>query len=371
MTERVRLVIWDLDETFWKGTLSEGGHTYLEANHDIVVELARRGIVSSICSKNDFALVEDVLRKSGIWDYFVFPSISWEPKGARIRDLIEAIGLRPPTVMLIDDNPMNLRETLHFVPDIQADETFIGEILTSPLFIGKDDRALTRLSQYKTLERRRSDEMAAGRDNREFLRVSNLRVQIDHDIEGNIERVIELINRTNQLNFTKRRLSEDALQARKGVMELFEHFATQAGLVKVQDSYGDYGICGIYIVNTFLNQLWHFCFSCRIMNMGIERWLYDKLGRPEIYIVGDVVTNLLAPGGPVDWINVEQSVATSSQSKMAFDTAILRGGCELQAVAHYTNLSVRKTVGDLRYPAWHGVADRSLDFSTKRNEGNR
>ncbi len=105
--------------------------------------------------------------------------------------------------------------------------------------------------------------------------------------------------------------------------------------------------------------------------MGIERWLYDKLGRPEIYIVGDVVTNLLAPGGPVDWINVEQSVATSSQSKMAFDTAILRGGCELQAVAHYTNLSVRKTVGDLRYPAWHGVADRSLDFSTKRNEGNR
>jgi hypothetical protein len=26
--EPVRLVIWDLDETFWKGTLTEGGITF-------------------------------------------------------------------------------------------------------------------------------------------------------------------------------------------------------------------------------------------------------------------------------------------------------------------------------------------------------
>ena len=44
--ENVRLVIWDLDETFWKGTLSEGGiEEYVQANHDLVVALARRGIV--------------------------------------------------------------------------------------------------------------------------------------------------------------------------------------------------------------------------------------------------------------------------------------------------------------------------------------
>jgi predicted enzyme involved in methoxymalonyl-ACP biosynthesis len=34
MTEPVRLVIWDLDETFWHGTLTEGGiSSYSMDNH--------------------------------------------------------------------------------------------------------------------------------------------------------------------------------------------------------------------------------------------------------------------------------------------------------------------------------------------------
>jgi hypothetical protein len=50
MAETIKLVIWDLDETFWRGTLDEGGITqYVQAHHDIVVELAQRGIMSSIC----------------------------------------------------------------------------------------------------------------------------------------------------------------------------------------------------------------------------------------------------------------------------------------------------------------------------------
>ena len=30
--EKVRLVIWDLDETFWRGTLTEGGIEYVQAH---------------------------------------------------------------------------------------------------------------------------------------------------------------------------------------------------------------------------------------------------------------------------------------------------------------------------------------------------
>jgi predicted enzyme involved in methoxymalonyl-ACP biosynthesis len=54
MADPVRLVVRDLDETFWRGTLVEGGiREYERAHHEIVVELARRGILSSLCSKND------------------------------------------------------------------------------------------------------------------------------------------------------------------------------------------------------------------------------------------------------------------------------------------------------------------------------
>src|SRR6476620_5521637 len=92
--EPIRLVIWDLDETFWRGTLTEGGiHEYVQAHHDIVIELAKRGIISSICSKNDYETAEKILKEYAIWDYFVFPSLDWTPKGPRLQALIEDIQL--------------------------------------------------------------------------------------------------------------------------------------------------------------------------------------------------------------------------------------------------------------------------------------
>jgi len=55
MSEAVRLVIWDLDQTFWHGTLTEGG-VRLRSDAEVIVHtLAARGIMSSICSKNDVA----------------------------------------------------------------------------------------------------------------------------------------------------------------------------------------------------------------------------------------------------------------------------------------------------------------------------
>ena len=99
--EPVRLVIWDLDETFWRGTLTEGGMTWRKEAEQAVIALAHRGIISSICSKNDAAQVDALLKRHGLRDYFVFPSISWEPKGPRLAQLIESIQLRPASVLFM------------------------------------------------------------------------------------------------------------------------------------------------------------------------------------------------------------------------------------------------------------------------------
>jgi FkbH-like protein len=337
MTEAVRLVIWDLDETFWHGTLTEGGYTYNQAAHDLVIELAGRGIMNSICSKNDFDKVRAILEEHGIWDYFIFPSINWEPKGPRIQALIETVQLRPETVLLIDDNPMNLQEALYFTPAMQtAAETFIAEIANSPLFKGKNDRELSRLKQYKLLERRKAEEAIAmeqsGGSNVEFLRSSNVRVRIEYDIEKHIDRAVELINRTNQLNFTKRRLPEDPEQARKALRTELSDFRTQAGLVEVFDNYGNYGYCGFFGLKTGAAQahLTHYCFSCRILDMGVEQWLYQALGRPTLRIVGEVLSSPVK-GDAVDWVTpvFDTSViaADSRELDNCLDTVLIRGGC--------------------------------------------
>src|SRR5262249_22321881 len=118
--ESVKLVIWDLDETFWGGTLSEGGIEYRPANHEIVLELSRRGVVNSISSKNDLAAARQALESRGIWEYFVFSKIAWKPKGEMIAQTVEEMGLRAVNVLFIDDNPQNLEEARYYNPGIRT-----------------------------------------------------------------------------------------------------------------------------------------------------------------------------------------------------------------------------------------------------------
>ena len=364
--EPVRLVVWDLDETFWNGTLSEGGHTYRRDVHDIVVELARRGIVSSICSKNDQAPVQEILQREGIWDYFVFPSINWEPKGQRLAALLEAVQLRAPTVMFIDDNPMNLAEAQHYVPGIQTrSDAFIGQMLTDPAFRGKDDASLSRLQQYRLLQQRQAEERKFGADNTEFLRASGLRVTIEHDLEPHLDRAIELINRTNQLNYTKERLPENPDEARTALRALLAGFDVQAGILRVRDNYGDYGWCGLYITKTGggWKKLLQFCFSCRILNMGVETWLFNRLGRPQMKVVGEVLTNLGRDKRVIDWVEVETGGAAVEGPAGAHtvDTFYARGGCDLLAVSHYFSLTARQVFGE--YNATRDGANLRLEHS--------
>ena len=129
------------------------------------------------------------------------------------------------------------------------------------------------LKQYKLLEaRKRAESAADGPDNTDFLRRSNIRVRIEHHIEAHIERAVELINRTNQLNFTKRRLPEvDLAEAARQLLEAVNGFDTQAGLVHVEDNYGDYGFVGLYVLRQTVRPgsgLQHFCFPAGFGDAG-------------------------------------------------------------------------------------------------------
>jgi len=332
-----------LDETFWKGTLTEGGITQVPENIQIVKTLAERGIISSICSKNDFEPIRKILEAEGIWDYFILPSIDWTPKGLRIQQLIEDVQLRPGTVLFLDDNPINLNEAKHVIPDLQiASHEFIPHLLDHPKLQGKDDKALSRLNQYKLLERRKRDSSEAGDDQAAFLRSSNIRVEIIHDFEAHIGRAVELINRTNQLNFTKVRLSDDVEQAKNELRALVSDAQVQAGLVHVRDNYGDHGLCGIYVIDQ--RRLLHYAFSCRILGMGVETWLYQRLGSPHIRIQGEVLTDI-REHKDIDWINRAGS-SDDQTVKEEFPFLIARGGCDLDAICHYLQFVTPTSVGE-------------------------
>jgi FkbH-like protein len=337
IADTVKLVIWDLDDTFWRGTLAEGDIEPIPANIERVTELAARGIVSAICSKNDFEQAKARLTALGVYEYFVFPSIGFSPKGHAVTEIVEGTGLRAQNTLFIDDNPLNRAEVKHFNPDIMVGDPagLLETLLDHPHLAGKPDPDLTRLKQYRSLQRKFEERKITALSNEEFLRASNIRVTIDYDIGKNFERIVELLNRTNQLNYTKQRLHSDADIA--AFRALLESFGAYAGCVFAADTYGDYGLIGFFLVQRRAGErkLVHFVFSCRTMHMGIEQYVYELIEKPDLTVVEPVAYGLRSHAA-IDWINSEAETADGAENSAAGNgRLVLLGGCDLLQVASY------------------------------------
>jgi len=337
LSKKIKLVIWDLDETFWKGTLSEGGIEYRQDNHDFIIELTNRGIVNSISSKNDFSNVKKELQKFNIWEYIVFPSIDWQPKGQMVKQIISKMNLRAENVLFLDDNLLNLNEVEFMNKGINlAHPDHLKEVMSSEYLIGKDDSSHSRLLQYKILENKVIDFESSTGSNIDFLKDSNIIVNLNYDCMNEIDRIYELVERTNQLNYTKLRDSKEIL------LDKISDTNNKSGYISVKDKYGEYGIVGFYLIIN--EKLEHFLFSCRILNMYIETWLYKKIKAPKLNIIGEVAAQL----------NIEQDTAFISElcnvnfnainskdvrveDNELNNNILLMGGCDLDQVVYYLN----------------------------------
>ena len=291
--KKVKLVVWDLDETFWQGTLtSEVPIEPLEKNFEIVRKLTDAGIINSICSKNDFQPVKEKLMAWNIWDYFVFPSIDWTPKGERLKNLLTDMGLRAENVLFVDDSASNLGEAKFYLPEIMTlDAKNLDELYIAVDSLKISDAEHKRLNQYKILEKKQSEKKSSA-SNEEFLRNANIQLAISYDCKKNLDRVAELVARTNQLNYTKLRDSKSELE------KLIDDEKYNCALIFVRDKFGDYGAVGFYCLDTLENRLHHFLFSCRILGMGVEQFIYAKLNFPQLQTVGEVTTKLSSSAAP-------------------------------------------------------------------------
>ncbi|MDO4301382.1 MAG: HAD-IIIC family phosphatase [Clostridia bacterium] len=306
---KIKLIIWDLDDTFWKGTLSEGVITPIQENINLVKNLAKRGIVSSICSKNDYEKTKEKLEELGIWDFFVFSSINWEAKGERIHKLINNMSLRPVNVLFIDDNHINLREAEYFSEGLMTSlpNDILEDLYSSWENMGKDDNSLSRLKQYKVLETKVQAASKAS-SNEEFLHSCGISVTIMHNCLEEKKRICELIERSNQLNYTKKRSNEEEVES------ILKNSDYDCAYIVVNDNFGEYGVIGFYALNKLTNNLEHFLFSCRTMGMGIEQYVYASLGYPKLDVVGEVAVQLNKTGCP-DWITVGEHNTCQSRNK--------------------------------------------------------
>jgi hypothetical protein len=201
------------------------------------------------------------------------------------------------------------------------------------------------VEQYRMVQRKIDAQKSAGVSNEDFLRASNVRVVIEHEVEQYLDDVVEMLNGTNEINYTKRRIKTD--KDLENLREELRSFGIHAGCVFVADDHGDYGFTGFFMMRRLasVKQLIHFTFSCRIMDMGVEQYVYDMLGQPEIDIVKPV-TRGLRTHEKIDWIN--QGGASSSSGVVSDQNLVLLGGCDLLQLASYCSVNRQEFVSKVK-----------------------
>lgn len=330
--DKIKVVIWDLDETFWIGTIDDGNTPVIpECNIKFLQALTDRGIVNTICSKNEKQNVEAILKENGIWDLFVFPSINWSAKGTRIKEILEDMGLRPVNALFIDDNHLNIEEAEFCIPGLitaypDVIEPLYDELLSSNIEV---DLTHKRLKQYKVLEEKRVDKVKYSTTT-DFLIHCNIKVEIHEDCDAEIARIHELIQRSNQLNFTKIRSSEEE------IVSMLSDPSYCCGTVGVFDRFGDYGMVGFYAIKD--GKAIHFLFSCRTIGMGIEQYVYQKIGCPDIDIVGEVISELGSKES-LAWINISENKTTETERGGGVigtaHSVLLKGPCDMEQIFNF------------------------------------
>lgn len=267
MDTGIKLIIWDLDGIIWSESLAESSLPGLINQNviDFIKNSESNGIIHSISSKNEFIKAQKELEKLNIWNYFVFPKIDYNPKGPSVKNIIKECNLREENVLFVDDNYINLNEVKFYCPEVNVTNN-TDFIKTFRIIFGK-----SRTYQYKILENKNKEKF--NKSNIDFLKESNINIAFYKCIGLSTgleyyERVKELVNRSNQLNFTKSRINES------NDMPYANFQNSQKYFVFVWDKYGYYGLVGFFATEQDDNwkTVKHFVFSCRIMNMTIENY---------------------------------------------------------------------------------------------------
>jgi len=331
-----KLIIWDLDDTLWQGTLAEGDEPLLNPRRaEFVRSFNRHGIVSAICSKNDPEAARAALQKFGLWDEFVFPRIAFVPKGPAVRQIIEDMQLRPVNVLFVDDNPHNLHEVAAAVPGIRVVDATSPEcdLLLQTIADEHRDVVRNRVDEYRILETKIAARETEALTDGDFLIQSDIHAVpvFRMDNLDFADRIEELINRSNQLNYTESRVAPG--EVRRYLLDI-DHYHVYS--VFVWDKYGYYGLVGIGIYDFQANRMEHFAFSCRVMHMGIEAFLIEAFKECRVEIdetqlkkplprqdasaitlqpYSDAVRErLLAREAPRDWSAIQIRVMADCQS---------------------------------------------------------
>jgi FkbH-like protein len=286
-----KCLVLDLDNTVWGGVIGDDGmegivigqgsatgEGYLSFQ-SYAKQLARRGIILAVCSKNDEAIARKpfvehpdmVLRLDDIACFVA----NWEDKATNIRRIARELNIGMDSLVFADDNAFERELVRTETPDVRVPELpddaagFPQSLAEAGYFecisLTRDDMAKT--DQYRANVQRQAllhqeTDLAA------YLGGLKMTMKYGPFDETGIGRITQLINKTNQFNLTTRRYAEPEIR------KLLDDPKFITMQVRLADRLGDSGVISIIIgtlnepdktlsINTWL-------MSCRVLGRQVE-----------------------------------------------------------------------------------------------------
>jgi FkbH-like protein len=283
-------LVLDLDNTVWGGVIGDDGLEGIvlgqgtplgeayTAFQEYVRELSRRGVILAVCSKNDEANAlepfekhpEMVLKRTDIASFVA----NWSNKADNIRVIAQELNIGLDALVFVDDNPFErnlVRQELPMVavPEVSDDPVDYPVALADAgyfegLSVTDEDRE--RTSQYQG-NKARDALKAAVTDLPSYLRGLEMQLVCKTFDRIGLQRIVQLINKSNQFNLTTRRYTDEDIIAVMGDPDAF-------GLqLRLTDRFGDNGVIAIIIGRLLENRdlcIDTWLMSCRVLGRQVE-----------------------------------------------------------------------------------------------------
>jgi FkbH-like protein len=285
-----KCLVLDLDNTLWGGVIGDDGLDGIvlgqgsaagEAFVDFqkyAKSLAERGIILAVCSKNDPANAmapfekhpDMILRRPDIASFVS----NWGDKATNLRRIANDLNIGVDALVFADDNPFErniVRRELPMVmvPELPDDPALYSHCLSAAgyfeaLEITPED--LARTHSYQAA-RSREELRESATDLAGYLQSLDMQLVWKPFDRVGLQRIVQLINKTNQFNLTTRRYTEAE------IVRLLEDENILSLQLRLTDKFGDHGIIGIVIARPAEDEAYEietWLMSCRVLGRGVE-----------------------------------------------------------------------------------------------------
>lgn len=311
-----KVLVLDLDDTLWGGVVGEVGAQGVElgdtptgeAYRDfqaLVKQLGDNGCVLAVCSKNNIADAQEPFEHNPdmvlkLDDFAAFKA-DWGSKSEAIKQIATELKLGLETFVFFDDSKLEQGEIRTVLPevavvDVPPDPSDYRQALLDGFWFESIQLTAedSRRSQHYQHERQRVEAKSTYDSIEDYLVSLEMKADVRELIEDDVDRVVQLLGKTNQFNLTTRRHS------REDVLVLLSKPGAFGLTLRLEDKFGDYGLVSAILAieesssdgESLVIDSW--LMSCRAIARTLEHYFFNYLvaeakGRKFRRIVGEYI----------------------------------------------------------------------------------